>query len=89
MKFKRSEIDKIAQKGTGSETSETVLSEITLEAPAADQALVVAVVCNHDAVSSFAVRRSLGPENRCQYQRALFFPPAFEGLNDALGTHWK
>jgi len=31
MKFKKSEIDKIARKGGGSETSETVLSEITLE----------------------------------------------------------
>ena len=31
MKFKKSEIDKLASKGTGSETSETVLSEITLE----------------------------------------------------------
>jgi excisionase family DNA binding protein len=31
MKFKKSEIDKLVSKGTGSETSETVLSEITLE----------------------------------------------------------
>jgi excisionase family DNA binding protein len=31
MKFKKSEIDKLARKGAGSETSETVLSEITLE----------------------------------------------------------
>jgi len=39
MKFKKSEIDKLAQKGTGSETSETVLSEITLEdeAPAFEE----------------------------------------------------
>ena len=39
MKFKRSEIDKIATKGGGSETSETVLSEITLEdeAPAFEE----------------------------------------------------
>jgi excisionase family DNA binding protein len=31
MKFKKSEIDKLVSKGPGSETSETVLSEITLE----------------------------------------------------------
>ncbi|MGH7163411.1 MAG: helix-turn-helix domain-containing protein [Planctomycetota bacterium] len=31
MKFKKTEIDKLAKKGAGSETSETVLSEITLE----------------------------------------------------------
>ena len=39
MKFKRTEIDKIATKGGGSETSETVLSEITLEdeAPAFEE----------------------------------------------------
>jgi excisionase family DNA binding protein len=39
MKFKKSEIDKLVQKGTGSETSETVLSEITLEdeAPAFEE----------------------------------------------------
>jgi excisionase family DNA binding protein len=39
MKFKKSEIDKLATKGTGSETSETVLSEITLEdeAPAFEE----------------------------------------------------
>lgn len=39
MKFKRSEIDKISSKGGGSETSETVLSEITLEdeAPAFEE----------------------------------------------------
>ena len=39
MKFKKSEIDKLAAKGTGSETSETVLSEITLEdeAPAFEE----------------------------------------------------
>jgi excisionase family DNA binding protein len=39
MKFKRTEIDKLATKGTGSETSETVLSEITLEdeAPAFEE----------------------------------------------------
>ncbi|MHC4959808.1 MAG: helix-turn-helix domain-containing protein [Planctomycetota bacterium] len=39
MKFKRSEIDKLATKGGGSETSETVLSEITLEdeAPAFEE----------------------------------------------------
>jgi hypothetical protein len=39
MKFKKSEIDKLVSKGTGSETSETVLSEITLEdeAPAFEE----------------------------------------------------
>jgi len=39
MKFKRTEIDKIATKSGGSETSETVLSEITLEdeAPAFEE----------------------------------------------------
>ena len=39
MKFKRTEIDKLATKGPGSETSETVLSEITLEdeAPAFEE----------------------------------------------------
>ena len=39
MKFKRTEIDKIATKDGGSETSETVLSEITLEdeAPAFEE----------------------------------------------------
>ncbi|MHC4932231.1 MAG: helix-turn-helix domain-containing protein [Planctomycetota bacterium] len=39
MKFKRTEIDKLATKGAGSETSETVLSEITLEdeAPAFEE----------------------------------------------------
>jgi hypothetical protein len=39
MKFKRTEIDKLASKGGGSETSETVLSEITLEdeAPAFEE----------------------------------------------------
>lgn len=39
MKFKRSEIDKLSTKGGGSETSETVLSEITLEdeAPAFEE----------------------------------------------------
>ncbi len=39
MKFKKSEIDKLAKKGAGSETSETVLSEITLEdeAPAFEE----------------------------------------------------
>lgn len=39
MKFKKSEIDKLMSKGTGSETSETVLSEITLEdeAPAFEE----------------------------------------------------
>jgi len=39
MKFKKSEIDKLATKGPGSETSETVLSEITLEdeAPAFEE----------------------------------------------------
>ncbi len=39
MKFKKTEIDKIATKGPGSETSETVLSEITLEdeAPAFEE----------------------------------------------------
>ncbi|MEM8883982.1 MAG: helix-turn-helix domain-containing protein [Planctomycetota bacterium] len=39
MKFKRSEIDKIGTSGGGSETSETVLSEITLEdeAPAFEE----------------------------------------------------
>ena len=39
MKFKRTEIDKLATKGGGSETSETVLSEITLEdeAPAFEE----------------------------------------------------
>ena len=31
MKFKRTEIDKLSTKSGGSETSETVLSEITLE----------------------------------------------------------
>ena len=39
MKFKKTEIDKIASKSPGSETSETVLSEITLEdeAPAFEE----------------------------------------------------
>jgi excisionase family DNA binding protein len=39
MKFKKTEIDKLATKGPGSETSETVLSEITLEdeAPAFEE----------------------------------------------------
>lgn len=39
MKFKKTEIDKLSAKGTGSETSETVLSEITLEdeAPAFEE----------------------------------------------------
>ena len=39
MKFKKSEIDKLSTKGMGSETSETVLSEITLEdeAPAFEE----------------------------------------------------
>ena len=50
MKFKRTEIDKLSAKGTGSETSETVLSEITLE----DEAPAFEVIALDCEITSYA-----------------------------------
>ena len=63
------------------------LGEIALEAAAADQTLVIAVVGDHDAVPCFAIRRAERLVDRCEHERSSRRLPFVERLDDSAHAH--